>query len=119
MLMVAYIILGIVAGIFGGFFGIGGGLIIVPALVYFFKFNQHQAQGTSLAALLLPIGLWAFFKYYKAGNANLTAGLLIAIGFFVGGFLGANFAHTVPDAVLKKIFGVFLIIVAATMFVGK
>jgi len=119
MLIIAYIILGLAAGIFGGFFGIGGGLIIIPALVYFFKFNQHQAQGTSLAALLLPVGLWAFLKYYKTGNANLTAGLLIAVGFFVGGFLGANFAQPIPDAVLKKIFGVFLIIVAATMFVGK
>ncbi|PIU51349.1 permease [Candidatus Desantisbacteria bacterium CG07_land_8_20_14_0_80_39_15] len=115
----SYIIIGLAAGVLSGFFGIGGGVIIIPALVYIFGFTQHQAQGTSLAALLLPIGLFAFLKYYYSGNANLKIGLFIAAGFFLGGLLGAIFAQPVPDVLLKKFFGIFLLIIALRMCIGK
>ena len=115
----SYIILGLVSGIVGGFLGIGGAVIIVPALVYIFGLTQHQAQGTSLAALLPPIGLLAFLKYYYNNNATLKVGLFIAAGFFFGGLIGAIFAQPIPDTLLRRIFGVFLLIVAARMCIGK
>lgn len=119
MQILVYIILGLVAGVLSGFLGIGGGVIIIPILVYVFGLTQHQAQGTSLAALLPPIGLLAFLKYYYSGHADLKIGLLIAAGFFFGGLLGAIFAQPIPDITLKRIFGIFLIIVAIRMCIGK
>ena len=79
----AYLLLGIVVGVFSGFVGIGGGILIVPALVYLFHMDQHRAQGTSLGALLAPIGALAFWEYYKAGNVDIKVGLFIALGFLV------------------------------------
>ena len=81
---------GLAAGILGGFFGIGGGVIIIPALIYLAKYSQHLAQGTTLAAMIPPIGLLAAAAYWRAGNVNLKAALLIAIGFFIGGWLGGT-----------------------------
>ncbi len=119
MQILIYIILGLAAGVLSGFLGIGGGVIIIPILVYVFGLTQHQAQGTSLAALLPPIGLLAFLKYYYSGNANLKIGLLIAARFFVGGLLGAILAQPIPDVLLKRIFGVFLLVIAIRMCIGK
>jgi len=119
MQIIACVILGLAAGVLSGFLGIGGGVIIIPMLVYVFGFTQHQAQGTSLAALLPPIGLLAFLKYYYSGNANLKMGLIIGSGFFLGGLLGAIFAQPVPDILLKRIFGVFLLIIAIRMCIGR
>lgn len=113
------IIIGIISGISSGFFGIGGAIILVPALVYFFKFSQHYAQGTALAALLLPVGLLAVIKYYKAGNVNINAAILISIGFFVGGFIGAYFAQQVPNLILKRLFGMILLVIAGYMIFSK
>lgn len=113
------ILIGIVSGISSGFFGIGGAIILIPALIYIFKFSQHLAQGTALAALLLPVGILAVIKYYKAGNVNVRAALFIALGFVVGGFIGAAFVQTVPSPILKKVFAVMLLGISIYMFFGK
>ncbi|MFC1510012.1 TSUP family transporter, partial [Candidatus Omnitrophota bacterium] len=92
---------------------------LVPALVYLFKFSQHYAQGTALVALLLPIGILAVIKYHQAGNANIKIGLLISLGFFIGGFIGAHIAHLVPQLILKRLFGALLLSISIYMLMGK
>jgi uncharacterized membrane protein YfcA len=114
-----YVLLGLVAGIFGGMFGIGGGSILIPALVYFFGLTQHQAQGTTLAAMVPPIGLLAAYRYWQVGNVKLSIAAFICIGFFVGGLIGAGFVQGVSDAAMKKLFGIFLLLVSVNMIVGK
>lgn len=114
-----YVILGIAAGICGGMFGIGGGTILIPALVYLFGLTQHQAQGTTLAIMIPPIGLLAAWSYWQAGNVKLSIAGFICIGFFVGGLLGANLIRNVPDLMLKKLFGFYLLFIAARMILGK
>ncbi len=114
-----YIILGILAGMFGGMFGIGGATVLIPALVFIFGLTQHQAQGTTLAAMVPPIGLLAALRYYYSGNVKLGMAGFICIGFFVGGLIGAHFAQNISEPVLKKMFGVFLLIVAVNMIVAK
>jgi len=114
-----YIILGLVAGIFGGMFGIGGGTILIPALVYLFGLTQHQAQGTTLAILVPPIGLLAAWRYWQSGNVKLGIAGLVCLGFFIGGLVGANFVQNLPDPLLKKIFGVYLLGIALYMILGK
>ena len=113
------VLIGLFAGVFSGFFGIGGAVILVPLLVYFFKFSQHYAQGTALLALLLPVGILAVIKYYQAGNVNIKMGLLIILGFFIGGFLGAHQAYLVPDVILRRLFGVLVLCVSAYMLLGR
>jgi uncharacterized membrane protein YfcA len=102
-----YVILGIVAGIFGGMFGIGGGTILIPALVYLFGLTQHQAQGTTLAIMVPPIGLLAALRYYYSGNVKLGMAGFICLGFFIGGLLGAHLIQGVGDLTLKRLFGNF------------
>ena len=111
----ALLLLGVLGGAISGLLGIGGALVLIPALVYFFKMTQHQAQGTSLAVLLPPIGLLAFLEYYRHGHVDVKKALFIAAGFFLGGFLGAYAAGYIPDAVLRKAFGVLLLAAAADM----
>jgi hypothetical protein len=113
------ILIGLIAGISSGFFGIGGAVILIPVLVYVFKFSQHLAQGTTLATLLLPIGVLAVMKYYKSGDVNIKVALFIAFGFVIGGFIGASFVQAVPSPVLKKIFAVMLFGISIYMFFGK
>ena len=113
------IFLGLAGGILSGFFGIGGAVVIVPALVYIFKFPQHYAQGTALVALLLPVGLLAVVKYYQAGNVNIKIGLLISLGFFVGGFIGASITQLLPQPVLKRLFGLMLLGLSIYMLMGR
>ena len=113
------ILIGISAGVFSGFFGIGGAVVLVPALVYLFRFPQHYAQGTALAALLLPVGILAVIKYYQAGNVNIKTAIFISLGFFVGGFIGAHVAHMLPDLLLKRLFGVLLLCISMYMLLGK
>ncbi|MCX5697130.1 MAG: sulfite exporter TauE/SafE family protein [Candidatus Omnitrophica bacterium] len=114
-----YITLGLVAGIFGGMFGIGGGVILIPALVYIFKLTQHQAQGTTLAILVPPIGLLAAWRYWQAGNVKLNIAGFICLGFFIGGLIGADIVHGIPDPLLKKLFGFFLLFVSLKMILAK
>ena len=114
-----YIALGLLAGICSGFLGLGGGTIIIPVLVYVFGLTQHQAQGTTLALMVPPIGLLAALKYYYEGNVNIQIAIFVCLGFFIGGLLGAYLVTPVPDPVLKKVFGIFLIGVALKMILGK
>ncbi len=114
-----YVALGIVAGILAGMFGIGGGVILIPALVYLFGLTQHQAQGTTLAIMIPPIGLLAAMRYYYSGNVKLGIAGFICAGFLVGGLIGAQFIQNVPDVLLKKSFGVFLLIVSLSMIISK
>lgn len=114
-----YIILGLVAGVFGGMFGIGGGTILIPVLVYLFGLTQHQAQGTTLAIMVPPIGLLAALRYYYSGNVKLGMAGFICLGFFIGGLLGANLIHNVSDPMLKKLFGIYLLIISLRMVLGK
>ncbi|MEW6075584.1 MAG: TSUP family transporter [Candidatus Omnitrophota bacterium] len=114
-----YILLGLVAGVFGGMFGIGGGSILIPALVFVCGLSQHQAQGTTLAAMVPPIGLLAAMRYYYAGNVKLSIAACICAGFFVGGLLGANLVQNISDPLLKKMFGVFLLLVSLNMILSK
>lgn len=113
------ILIGLVSGVSSGFFGIGGAIILIPAIVYIFKFSQHYAQGTALAALLLPVGILAVIKYYKAGNVNIRMALFISLGFLIGGLIGATFAQTISSQMLKKIFAVMLLCISVYMLVGK
>jgi len=114
-----FLLLGLVAGVLSGLVGIGGGTIIIPALVFLFGFTQHKAQGTTLALLVPPIGILAAWTYYKQGFVDLKAAMFIVLGFFLGGLLGARVAVGVPDTVLRKVFGVYLLVVAVQMFFGK
>ncbi len=114
-----FILLGLVAGVLSGLIGIGGGIIIVPALVLLFGLSQHQAQGTTLALLVPPIGILAAWTYYRQGNVNISIAVFIALGFIVGSILGARFAGALSDVVLKKIFGISLMLVAIRMIFFK
>lgn len=114
-----YVLLGIIAGILGGVFGIGGATVMVPSLVLLFSYSQHQAQGTTLAAMVPPIGLLAAWHYYKQGNVKIIPALLIAAGFFLGGYIGALLAGKISDILLKKMFGFFLLFVAIRLILTK
>jgi uncharacterized membrane protein YfcA len=118
--VIVFIILGLIAGVFSGLVGIGGATIIIPALVLLYGLSQHAAQGTTLAAMVPPIGLLAAWTYYKAGYVDLKIAGLICIGFFIGGLFGAELANQISGQILRKIFGVFLLIVSLRMiFPGK
>lgn len=116
---VFYIALGLVAGVLSGIFGIGGGVILIPALIFLFGLTQHQAQGTTLAIMVPPIGLLAALRYYYSGNVKLGMAGFICAGFLVGGLLGAQLIQNVPDALLKKLFGMFLLIISLRMILTK
>jgi len=113
------VLIGLVAGIFSGLIGIGGAIIIIPALVFILGMDQYSAQGTSLAVMLPPIGLLAAYSYYKEGALNLTYALIIAGAFLIGGYIGSKFALSIPEVTLKKIFAVVLFLIALRMFLGK
>lgn len=114
-----YILLGLVAGIFGGIFGIGGGTILIPAMVFFFGLTQHQAQGTTLALMVPPIGLLAAWRYYQSGNVKLGMAGFICLGFFIGGLIGASLIQNLSDPLLKRLFGIFLLFVSLRMMLVK
>lgn len=112
---ILFLILGIGAGILGGLVGIGGGILLVPALVYFFDFNQKLAQGTTLAAMVPPIGIVAAYIYYTRGETNLFAAALISVGFILGSVFGAGAASKIDTTVLSRFFGIFTVIVGFKM----
>jgi uncharacterized membrane protein YfcA len=114
-----YISLGLIAGIFGGIFGIGGATILIPALIYLFGFTQLQAQGTTLAVMVPPIGILAALRYYYSGNVKLGTVGFICMGFLVGGFIGASLIQGVPDVLLKRMFGVFMLFISLRMIFSK
>ncbi len=118
-LIIILLCIGLFAGILSGMVGVGGGIIIVPALVYFLSMNQHQAQGTSLAVLLLPVGILAVYNYYKVCYVDVKSTLIIAITFVIGGYIGSKISIGLDQTIVKKIFGAFLILVALKMIFGK
>lgn len=109
------IVIGLVAGTLSGLLGIGGGIIIVPALIYIFGMNQHLAQGTTLALMVPPIGLLAAWTYYKEGYVDLKIAALICLGFFIGGLIGASLSLEISETVLKKCFGFTFMVIAIKM----
>jgi uncharacterized membrane protein YfcA len=111
----AFLALGVTAGAFSGLIGIGGGVIIVPALVFLLGYSQHVAQGTTLALLVPPIGLAAALVYWRQGAVDLQAAGWICGGFVAGSLLGARVAQHLPDATLERIFGVALLAIAVKM----
>lgn len=117
--IILLVVIGILAGIIAGGMGVGGGIIIVPALVFFFGMSQHQAQGTSLAVLLPPISLLAVFKYQKEGYIDYKFAIILALAFFLGSYLGGLFAVNLPAKTLKKLFGVLMLIAGIKMIFGK
>lgn len=117
--VILYIAVGLVSGILGGLLGIGGGIIIIPAFIYIFGMSQHMAQGTTLALMVPPIGLLAAWTYYNHGDVNLKAAAFVCIGFFIGGLLGAKLAVGIPEAMLRKTFGIAMLAIALQMIFGK
>ena len=112
-------LIGLSAGIVSGMLGVGGAIIIVPALVFFFGMTQHQAQGTSLAVLLFPVGFLAFWNYYKQGYVNFKIALVVMLAFFIGGYLGSVIAVQVPEKLLKTGFGILIILLGFRMVFSK
>ena len=110
MMLVGLLMIGLSAGLLSGVFGIGGGILIVPALMYLLGFSQKLATGTSLAILLPPVGIAAVWEYYRHGNVDLRAALIIALMVLVGSWLGARIAAQLDVKILKTLFGVFLVL---------
>ncbi len=109
------IMVGIAAGILGGLVGVGGGIIIVPALVYFIGFSQKTAQGTSLGLIMLPVGILGVLQYYKQGHVDFKVVGILAVGFLIGSFFGSKVALSLPQETVKKIFAVLMILIAIKM----
>jgi uncharacterized membrane protein YfcA len=113
------LVLGVAIGVISGMVGIGGGALLVPALLYFYGMSQIKAQGTSVATLLLPIGCFAFWTYYKAGQVDFKLAMLVGIGFAVGGYFGGAWAQHLSQAVLRRSFAVLLVVIAAKLALEK
>jgi hypothetical protein len=113
------LLVGLAVGAFSGVVGIGGGILFVPALVWLLGMDQHKAQGTSLGALLAPVGLFAFWEYYRRGNADQRVALLLAAGFLVGGYFGAVGAQHISELWLRRIFALILIAVGGRMWFSR
>jgi uncharacterized membrane protein YfcA len=113
------LLIGVVTGIMAGMLGIGGAVIMIPSLVFILGLSQQMAQGTSLAVMLPPIGIIAAYNYWKAGQANIKFALILAAAFLVGSYFGSKLALNIPQPVLKKIFGILLLLVAAKMLFSK
>jgi uncharacterized protein len=114
-----FIAIGLISGIIAGTFGVGGGILIVPALVIFAGFSQHTATGTSLAVLLPPVGLGAVLEYYRNGAVDVRAALIIALFLFLGAWVSSHVASRVPDAVLKLSFGIFITVVGIYIIISS
>jgi len=107
-LVITLLLIGLAAGILSGLVGVGGGLIVVPALIFFLGYSQHQAQGTSLGLLLLPVGILAVMNYYNKGQIDVKVVAVMSIAFVLGGWLGSKLALRLPEDTVKKIFAIFL-----------
>ncbi len=112
MMVLILLIIGLFSGALSGMVGVGGGIIIVPALVYFLAFSQKEAQGTSLGILLLPVGILGVIQYYKQGQVDWRVVLIVSLAFLAGNYFGSKLALTLPDKTLKKVFAIVLIFVA-------
>ena len=115
-MIVLFLVIGLCAGLLSGLFGIGGGVLIVPALLLVMKMTPLQATGTSLGALLLPVGALGAYEYYRNGHVNITGSLLLALGLLIGAYFGARWAQTLSPVQMKRAFSIFLVLVAARMW---
>jgi uncharacterized protein len=113
--IILLLLIGLAAGMLSGFVGVGGGIIIVPAMIYFLHMSQLQAQGVSLAVLLMPVGVLGVMNYYRDGHVNINYALIIAVGFFVGSYFGSKSALKLPEHKIKFVFGLMLFYIAARM----
>ncbi len=109
------LLIGLAAGILSGMFGVGGGILIVPALVVFIGMTQHAAQGTSIGVILLPIGILAAYNYYHSGNLNVRFAIIIALAFIAGGYIGSKISLNINEMLLKRLFGIFMLLIAIKM----
>ncbi len=114
-IIITLVIIGLASGMLSGLIGVGGGIIIVPALVFFLGFSQLQAQGTSLGLLLLPVGILAVMNYYQKGHIDLKVVGIMSVAFVLGGYLGSKIALVISEVLIKKIFAVLLIYTAIKM----
>ncbi len=117
--LVILIVVGILSGILAGVFGVGGAIIVIPALVFILGMNQHEAQGTSLAFMLPPVGILATWNYWKAGNVNWKVALVLSLTFVVGAYLGSHISINIPDKILRRLFGGLMILIALKMIFSK
>jgi len=115
MTILLYILIGLVAGTVGGALGLGGGAIMVPAMILLFGLTQHQAQGTALAVMMIPVFIPAVLRYYTAGNVKVQMAIFIAVGFVIGALAGAHFVQSMPEQTVRKIFGAFVILIGLKM----
>lgn len=113
-----FIVIGLLAGVLSGLFGIGGGIVIVPALIFFAKLQPVAATGTSLAALLLPVGALGAYEYYRKGHLEIGAALWVALGLFFGAWVGAKLAQELSPVQLRRAFALFLVVVAGKVWYG-
>jgi len=113
--IILVVLVGLAAGILSGLVGVGGGIIIVPALIYLLGFSQHQAMGTSLGILLLPAGILAVLNYYRKGYIDIKVVLILFVGFIIGGYFGSKISLGVQEGALRKVFAVVLVFIAAKM----
>ncbi len=113
------VLLGLIAGTFSGLIGVGGGVIIVPALVFFFKFTQHRTEGTTLALLIPPIGILAVLPYFREGNVDIRAAAWICVGFVFGGLVGGHLANGLSNITLQRVFGAVLLVIGLRMLWGR
>lgn len=118
-MLLLLLLIGVITGVMAGMLGIGGAIIMIPALVFFMGFSQQMAQGTSLAVMLPPIGIFAAYNYWKAGQVNIKFALILAATFIIGSYFGSKFALNIPQNILKKVFGILLLLVAAKMLFSK
>ena len=113
------VVVGILSGMLAGFFGVGGAIIVIPALVFILGLSQHDAQGTSLAFMIPPIGILAAWNYWKAGHVNWKMALILSLTFIVGAYLGSQLSINISDKTLRRMFGVLMMIIAIKMIFSK
>ena len=117
--LIILIIIGLVSGMLSGIFGIGGAIIVIPALIFILGLSQHAAQGTSLAFMLPPVGILATWNYWKAGHVDWKIALVLSLTFVVGAYLGSQFSLNIPDRTLRRLFGVLMILMAFKLIFSK
>ncbi len=113
------VVVGILSGMLAGVFGVGGAIIVIPALVFMLGLSQHDAQGTSLAFMIPPVGILAAWNYWKAGHVNWKMALVLSLTFVVGAYLGSEFSINIPDKILRRMFGVLMMLIALKMIFSK
>jgi uncharacterized membrane protein YfcA len=117
--LIILIVIGILSGILAGVFGVGGAIIVIPALVFILGLSQHEAQGTSLAFMLPPVGVLATWNYWKEGHVNWKIALVLSLTFVIGAYFGSNLSLNISDRMLRRVFGVLMIVMAVKMIFSK